>query len=437
MKAFFICFFCTLLLAVSVLGQVDQSRNLIPPRERAELQNRLLKERFETLLPRLMKESGIDCWLVICREYNEDPVFYSLMPAGTLSARRLTMLVFFLDETGKTERVSISPYDIADLYKGVWRKGEEEQWPAPIRVIAEKNPRSIAVNRSRYYAHADGLSAFLQQELMGHMPGKLKERVRDAEALSVRWLETRLPSEESVFRQAVAFTRDLIARAFSSQVIKPGLTTVDDLQWWMKTEMDKAGVVPWFFPHVDRKGREDKDVANDGVIMSGDFLHCDVGIVYMGLCSDVQELAYVCRDGELDAPDDLKAGLKAANDFQDIVMNELLIGRSGNEILTAALARAKMSGLDGFSLYSHPLGLHGHAAGPTIGMWDNQKALLGHGDWRLHTDTAYALELNVSRTVPGWAGQIRFGLEQDIWVGVKGNRYIAGRQNCYHIIRLE
>jgi len=306
-----------------------------------------------------------------------------------------------------------------------------------IRLISERKPTRIGVNRSHDYAHADGLSAQLEKGLLDQMPDDQKSKVVNAEPLCVRWLETRLPSEEKIFKQVVSYTRALIARAFSAEQIQPGVTTVSDLQWWMRSEMDKEGVVPWFFPHVDRKSRHDSDLSASGVILAGDFLHCDVGVIYMGLCSDIQELAYVCQRGESDVPEQLKAGMKAANDFQDLVSSELILGCTGNEILKASLKRAAKEELDGVSLYSHPLGVHGHAAGPTIGMWDNQNGLPGHGDWRLYPDTAYALELNVTQTVPGWAGQVRFGLEQDIWVSETGMRYIAGRQIQYHVIKFE
>ena len=284
------------------------------PRERAAIQDRLLQARLDNLLPKLMAEAGLDCWLVICREYNEDPVFLSLMPAGTLTARRLSMLAFFL-KGERVERISISGYDIGAFYRGAWKKGEEAQWAALARLIAEHDPRRIGVNRSRHYAHADGLSAFLEKELHSALAPELSARIVDAEKLAVRWLETRLPEEEEAFRLAVAFTRKLIARAFSREVIEPGLTSVEDLRWWMKSEMDRVGVRPWFFPHVDRKGRRDEAVANEGVIQFGDFLHCDVGIEYLGLCSDVQELGYVLAPGETEPPVELLAGLAAANRF--------------------------------------------------------------------------------------------------------------------------
>jgi hypothetical protein len=120
--------------------------------------------------------------------------------------------------------------------------------------------------------------------------------------------------------------------------------------------------------------------------------------------------------------------MAAGRRMQDLPTAELGPGRTGNEVLAAARAAAAREGIDA-DVYSHPVGVHGHGAGPAIGLWDEQDGVPGAGHHRVHVDTVYALELAVRRPVPEWGGQCaRLGLEQGIALTAAGVRYLDVRQ---------
>ena len=412
--------------------------------DRPEVENRLLEERLEQLLPRLMREQGIDLWLVIAREYNDDPVFLSLVPKPRFTARRTTMLLFHDrgPEAG-VERLTISRYPLGTLYQAAWEGGDlEAQWRRLAEVITERDPEKIAVNVSATWPVADGLSHGLHSQLQEALGDGLSQRLVSAESLVVRWLETRTVAEVEVWQRAVAIARDTIAEAFSQRVIAPGVTTLGEVAWFIRQRFETAGLAPWFHPDVNRQWQE-ADYGDtpflgigdpDMVIRRGDLLHTDVGLCYLGLCTDTQEMAYVLKLDETDAPPGLAAAMAVGNRWQDALTGEFQTGRSGNEILAAAQRRLAAMDIN-HAIYSHPLGVYGHGPGPTIGMWDNQGPTLGRGDWPLYPMTGYAIEGSVTVAIPEWGGKpAQMKLEQSAVFDGEQVHYLAGRQTRLHLI---
>ena len=442
--------------ALSQSEDFDQGRTLDGPghvllhRDRVEPFNGMLEERLHTVLPRLMRETGIDMWLVINREYNEDPVFFSLAPRPVFAARRTTMLVFFDrgPDNGGVELLTVNRYPYGALYESAWEGGDlEEQWQGLGEVIAARDPKRIGVNVSRHWPVADGLSAALHERLLEVLTPALKERVTSAEELVVRWIETRSPLQLEVYPQIVSLARGVIAEAFSERVVTAGATTTDDVVWYIAQRFEDLGLDIWFLPSVNaqRRASDEDDACGRGepfcggsgefVIQRGDVLHTDVGICYLGLCTDTQEMGYVLRLGEREAPAELQSALAAGNRWQDILTGEFRTGRTGNEILAATIAVATDEGLRS-STYTHPLGVFGHAPGPTIGMWDNQGPTPVRGDWPLHPDTAYAIEGNVKVELEMWEGQdVQIKLEQSAVYDGEQVLYLAGRQTEWHLVR--
>lgn len=423
--------------------EIDSPPGILEQRDRVEPVNRMLRDRLENLLPRLMRETGIDMWLVINREYLEDPVYLTLVPEPVFAARRTTMLVFH--DRGPEEgvdRLTVSRYGLGDFYRSAWEGGSDDvQWKRLAEVIAERNPRRIGIDVSRHWAFGDGLTKALYDELVAALPDELESRLVSAEDLAIRWLETRTALELEAYPQVVAIARGVLAEAFSNRVITPGVTTTDDVAWYIRQRYDDLGLPIWFMPYVNIQRRGDAtDPATDffgkeGVILRGDVLHTDVGISYLRLNTDTQEMGYVLRLGETDVPEGLKAALAAGNRWQDILTANFVTGRTGNEILAATNARAGREGLR-VSTYTHPLGFFGHAPGPTIGMWDNQGPTPVRGDWKLHPWTAYAIEGNVRVRVPEWDGEwVQIKLEQSAVFDGKKVWYLAGRQTRWHLIR--
>ncbi|HEY0491095.1 MAG TPA: M24 family metallopeptidase [Telluria sp.] len=413
----------------------------LPVRDQARIVNEILAERLDVLLPALMEKNGVDMWVIISREYNEDPVLKTMLPAEWLNARRRTILVFYRNRaTSKYEKLAIARYDVGTAIKGAWdMKRFPDQWDALADLIKTRSPDKIGINTSAAYGHADGMDQTDYAEFMRTLPAGYKNKVVSAEKLAVMWLESRSEREMQLYPQLVNATHKMIATGFSERVITPGVTTTEDVEWWFRQAIRDSGYDTWFHPTVSLQRNEPTDEKNfasrpkSNIIVPGDLLHVDIGISYLRLNTDVQQHAYVLKPGEKDIPGPLKAAFTKANRLQDILTGHFKQGRSGNEILAAALAQAKAEGI-GATIYTHPLGLHGHAAGPTIGMWDMQGGVPGSGDFPMHYKTAYSIELNAESTVPEWGKKVRMMLEEDGYFDESGFRYIDGRQKQIYAI---
>jgi hypothetical protein len=424
------------LISAAAAAAPQDHPQVLTLREQSAVYNRWLEDRLDRILPELMRQEGIDMWLVICRENNEDPVFSSLVPFNSLYASRTSMLVFF-DRGGDAgvERLTVSRSGIGQLYKSAWEPDKIEQWTRLAQVVKERNPKKIGIDESETFNYGDGITATLKRRLVAALPPEFVPRVASAERLAVRWLERRSAAELETYPHIVAIAHGIIAEAFSPAVITPGVTTTDDVAWWMRERSRQLGLTNWFHPTVDIQRPKDSPHKSSPVIHRGDMLHCDFGITYLKLCTDTQQLAYVLRDGETDAPKGLKDGLAQGNRLQDIQVAEMRTGRTGNQALAGALAKAKGEGLRP-SLYTHPLGVHGHAAGTLIGMWDMQDGVPGVGDYTFFDDTVHSLELNVTASVPEWGHQdVRFALEQDVVLAKDGVRFLGQRQTALHLVK--
>ena len=424
-----------------MLTTIDLAQKILSQRDRAKMRNEWLKQRLEQVLPAVMQREKLDLWIVSAREYNEDPVIMTLLPEPSMAARRRTILLFYLKPDGTVERLSLDRYGFDDFYKAGWNPDTESQFDCLGRVVKELNPGAIGLNYSQAFAFGDGISHSEYERIITAIEPEYAGRVRSAEHVAVGWLEQRTQSELAAYPGIVELDHAIITEAFSNRVIHPGITTTDDVVWWMRQKMSDLGVQAWFQPTVDIQAAGEpfapigKSNPNERkLILPGDLLHCDVGFYYLGLATDQQQLAYVLKPGEMDAPAGLKAGLAEANRLQDIHLLAMQLGRLGNDILKEALRTAYSRGINAM-IYTHPLGYHGHAAGPTIGLWDMQGGVPGAGDYELYDHTAYAIELNVQKAVPEWDNQVvMFALEEDAVMDGGRMRWLNGRQENFHII---
>ena len=419
-------------------AQSQAANRVLTHREQAPLQSRWIARRFKTVLPALMRREKIDMWIIVSREYNDDPVFRSMSPLTTYSSRRRTILVF-ADRGGDTgiESLSIGRFDYDGLFT-LEKTDNDGQWDGLRKVVEARDPKAIGIDVSEQYNHADGLTANERDNLMKALGTTFAPRVKSAEMLAVGWLETKLPEETAAYHDVMRVAHQVIAEAFSNQVIVPGVTTNEDVAWWMRQRVAEMGLGQWFHPTITvwRNGGLPAPAPSAGyVIERGDMLHCDFGIVYLGFSTDTQHNAYVLRVGETDAPAGLKDGLKAANRLQQLTMEHAKVGATGNQALAGALAAAKREGLTP-SIYCHPIGYHGHAAGPPIGMTDYQQGVPGRGDYVFRPNTWHSIELNVKHTVPEWGNQsVQFALEEDAALLDSGWAWIAGPQTQFYLVR--
>lgn len=441
MKKIFISLLAFLMLGAPSYADALKEK-IIPMRERAKIMDDLLKERLDTIVPELMRREGIDAWVIISREYNEDPVLKTMLPATWLSARRRTVLIFLDHGPEKgVERMAAARYAVGDVFKGNWNPEEQpDQWKRIAEILNEFDPKKIGLNYSDDWAHADGLVYSEQRDFVANIPDRLRTRIVSAERLAVGWLETRTEKEMEVYEHVMDVAHSIIAEGFSGKVVTPGVTTNDDLKWWYRQRVRDLGLTSWFHTTIEteRSDAQKKHIADNNldpeVIYKGDHVHIDFGIAYLDLMTDTQQNAYVLRDGENDVPEYLKEAHRKGNRLQDILTGNFQVGRTGNEILRMSREQSIAENI-GPSIYTHPIGLHGHAAGTTIGMWDKQEGVPGSGDYPMHANTAYSIELTAFVDIAEWSTEpLRVKLEQDGFYNGNTFHYIAGRQTNYHII---
>ena len=420
------------MLLLPVMGNGQQ---ILPLKERAAIIDEIQKDRLENLLPKLMDETGIDLWVLITREYNEDPIIKTLLPPTWLNARRQTILVFSKNKNSEgITSAAITRYPFGTLIPSIWDKEKQpNQWKALADYITSQDPKSIGINTSKAFALADCLVKTDYDALMNVLPEIYKKRVVSSEKIAVGWVETRTAKEMEHYEDLVAITHEIIAEAFSTKVIEPGVTTTDDVVWWLREQVLSLGLKTWFHPTVDVQRADKSDLyafdnkSKYDIIQPGDLVHCDFGISYLTLNTDCQELAYVLKPGEIQAPNFLVNALAQGNRVQDIFTSNFKEGITGNEILKISLKQGREEGLRP-QIYTHPLGTFGHSAGTTLGMWDSQNGVPVTGDYPLHVNTSYAIELNTTVFIPNWNKDIRIMLEEAGFFGEDGFRYVNKRQ---------
>lgn len=433
------------ILIIYLLFSISMQAQIMSEKDRAALRDEILADRFNELLPELMDRTGIDMWVIISREYNEDPVMRTMLPAKWLNARRRTILVFYRDKEMDTiEKLAVARYDVGKNIQSAWNKEEQpDQWQALVNIIEKRNPKKIGINTSAYFNIADGLVKTDYDAFKEVLPLKFEQKLVSAESLAIAWIETRTEKEMELYNTLVQITHDIIDEAFSSAVIEPGKTTTEDIVWWLRQKVTDLGLSTWFHPTIDAQRNEEELKSHiysfskgedSKVIFPGDLLHCDFGITYIGLNTDCQQHAYVPKQGETEVPNYLVEAFKKGNRVQDIFTGNFREGETGNAILLTSLEEAKNEGLRP-SIYTHPLGTYGHSAGTTLGMWDSQGGVPVTGDYPLHVNTVYAIELNTTVFIEQWNRDIRIMLEEAGFYGTEGFRYVNKRQEAIKFVK--
>lgn len=396
-------------------------------KEQYALQDQILKERLEDLLPCVMKDSKADAWIIASKEYHEDLIFPLLVPAAYLTARRVTMLAF-VKEQGKIRRFSLSLPDeeLDQYYESYWDYQKESQSDALNRLFEEFNVQHIAWNTSEESAFADGLSIGLYKMFQREIKPCYVEKFMEDKLLPIKLMELRTKTEKALYPHVLQAAFSVIEDTFSKKNILPGITTCADLEWHMKQMVNDMGLTFWFAPTIDLQ-REDQGPRYYGVIEKGDLLHCDFGIKYMNICTDTQRNAYVAKDNETAIPDKIQKGFAVNNRFQDIVRENFAEGRTGNEVFTLSIEQAKKEGIKP-CLYSHPCNIYGHGPGTVMGLYSNQNPIPIRGDIRLSYDTVFALELNVQYE------DMTFYSEETVLFDETGVQFLyPGRDEIYFI----
>jgi Xaa-Pro aminopeptidase len=411
-------------------------------REQAGQVNAWMEARLATVLPDLMRRRGIDMWLVISREYNEDPLYFTMVPRPALYSSGTVVLIFHDQGPGKgVERLCSAPHGVSGGYRNIWKPRVKLQFDALADYIKQADPKKIGINVSAKWPLADGLSCVLKEKLEDALGPDLSGRLVSAEDLCVGWLETRTTDELKTYKDICAIAHAIIAEFFSNKVIVPGKTTEEDAVWWIRQRVASLGMESWFQPSIDIN-RSKKDAAKYGestVIQPGDLVHCDFGIKYLGLCTDMQWQAYILRAGEAEAPPGLRRALDNANRVADILMAEFKTGRAGQDIVKSAMAKGRAEGLN-LRIYTHPLGFNGHAAGCTVDARDPltiDESNVLRWSYPLYPNTAYSIEFSCRTPAPEWDNEdVYVGYEEDaVYTEKDGCRFIDGRQTRFILIK--
>lgn len=395
-----------------------------------KIKDEILKERLE-LAGKIMHECDVEAWMILSREYNEDPLFHALTPSAFPTARRITILVLS-QKDGVCTNYCVNMHDEAleEYYIQDYKMNEESQMVALERVLRRINPNKIAINISDHFAYTDGLSVGLYRKLCNELPEDLVSKFVSSDDIGVRLLEARTPLEKHYYKEVMDEAMDIIETTFSNKVIEIGKTTCDDLVNFMLQEVNNRGITCWFTPTIDLQRKGGRFDGNT-VIERGDLLHCDFGITYLNICTDTQRLCYVLKEGETSLPDELANAMKRNNRFQDIVRENMTIGKDGNTVFFDSVKKAKEEGLR-VMLYTHPCGFHGHGAGPDFGLFSNQGFLPVMGEQVIHNNTSFALELNTCEYLEMYEMDTYLFTEETVILIDDEVHFIAdGRENIY------
>ncbi len=420
---------------------------LPPLKDQARIQQGWAEKRVTEVIPMLMREHGVDMWILSMREYAEDPVFWAIKAPTTFAARRRSIYVFHDRGAGQElERLALgggSQGGIFQAYASTRPSSQErpaelvgdEQWMLLRELVEDRDPRAIAVNMDADWAFADGLGAGEWEALQEALGPEYLPRVRRVPRLAVEFIAHRIPEMMPAYRAREETVHAIISQAFSNAVITPGVTTTEDVQWWLREKVQALGMTTWFQPDVDVQRAGTVPADGPVVIQPGDLLWTDFGTVAMNLHTDTQHLGYVLRPGETDAPAGLQRCLAASNRMQDILLEKMEVGLTGNEILAATLAQMNTEGIEG-TVYAHPIGDNGHGAGPLIGRWDAQEGVPVRGEIPLRASTWHSIELQATYPIPEWNGkEASCRQEEEAYVDQEGERHwVFRRQVDFHLV---
>lgn len=391
----------------------------------------MLQRRLEEVLPVAMRDGGIDCWLIVCQEDNLDPVYTTMIPMDTWCPI-LQILVFF-DSRDRIEGYNISGTNTHALYARPYAgQSETEQWKTLLDLLELHDPQRIGINIGSVQWAAGGLTQNLYRQLHKYLPAVYTDRFVSAEDAAVRWLTTLTEDDISTYEHVCAVGHAVIAACYSRETIVPGYTSIDDLPWAYWQLAADRGMTMAFKPYFRLiRGPENRQTygEDDKIIRGGDMIHCDVGVKYLGFNSDHQQVAYVLKPGETDAPIGLRALFSEAGRLQDLYMTSFEVGITGDELLAKILGEAHAVGIPTPKVYSHSVGLFLHEPGPLIGLPWEQESNPGRGDVRVVANSCFTMELSVQEPVPEWDNEeVRMPLEEVVVFDGQSCRPLDGRQ---------
>lgn len=415
-----------LVLVASTAGASGEAQ------KRWERMNQIRQEKFDLILPEVMRENGVSMWITVNREGYDDPLtedfgkgyvgsygYYIFTDRGGDRIERAALGVgtYLLEENGAYDIVS-SNYDLLEF-------------------VTERDPATIALNFAENIGAADGLSYTSYRKLAATLGEKYSDRFVSAEKLASDFRSRRVASEIAAFAWAGEMSRNIAERAFSNEVITPGKTTLADVAWWMREQQFENGLGTSFgMPSVYITGPDGfVALSNDHVIQRGDFLAIDWGVGYMNFFTDMKRHAYVLREGETHLPESFQRAFDNGRAVRDILKNNIKAGRTAAETYDLLVEKINDAGfryMEAFNqptedpanidviIGSHSVGNLGHGIGPSIA-WFNPERMT----YMIHPTNMLAIELFAYTAIPEWGGKkLRIPLEDDAIVTERGVEWL-------------
>lgn len=414
-------------------------------RQRTEREWAVKLEKMETTLQQHLRAHDIDMWLILSRENDPDPALRLFGDHWTTWAgHRNAWIIFDPGGDAPLERIilgthvrgHILPF-FPDTRGSGHGYGEEGLAPHLAEYVRARDPQTIAINRSRTVTMADGLSHEGFTYLVDALGDEYASRFVSAEPLLIDYVSHRTPAELEISVEASWITWNTLKRAFSNEVLTPGVTTNEDVYWWLLQEVEDQGLELNFSPSVTihRQGSASFGVHQDEVIRPGDVLHVDFGVQLMGIGTDQQKQIYVLRPGETEPPPSIRALFDQSVQMAQIIAEELKPGVEGRVVKARAEERGEAAGIDNL-VYSHAQGSWVHDAGAwAISDWPERYG--NHPREPVRPTEFWSVEFSVRGAIPEWGGQVLgMGREEDGWVGADGTfNWMSGPQETMWLVR--
>jgi len=412
--------------------------------EQTAVRERWLLERHEMILP-LMREHGLDMWIVVNEEFHDDPLTEYVAPPRPYTGGRDIFVFVDAGDEG-LRKVAITGYS-EDNLKRFFDHSPDEPRPAS-EVLPELyetyDPQRVGLSIGGRRGVMHSLTRYSYEFLSATLGPEATEGFVSAHELIDEYLDARMPEELPYYRDLVHVTEDIARRAFSNEVIAPGETTIGDVREWLYDALWEVRAGTWFQPdlRLQRQGMESDTsrgflaVAPEAwVIERGDVLHLDFGISYMGFDTDWQKMAYVLREGESEAPAGLLAAMANTNALQDVLTGAARPDMPAGEVYETTMAEMEARGIHA-QIYSHPLGFHGHGVGAGIDFRAAQRGDSSRMARTLRPNSYMSIELNTRTAVPEWDGQeVYIMMEDPAHLTDQGYEFFRPRQETFYLVR--
>jgi len=419
-----------LALAALLLPALAPGAGAQEARRRWEMQRQIRLDKFEQVLPRVMRAHGIEMWIVAVKENHREPLWEDL---GRGYVSGIGYYVFTDRGGARVERAALGPSGYLIEESGAY------DLFAPASTLAAfvkaRDPKTIAINMSAEIGPADGLSHAMYEHLVQTLGEPFVSRFVSAERLVSEFRSRRVSAEIVAFGEAAGIAVQLAERALSNEVITPGRTTLEDVAWWLQDRLLERGLGSEFdMPSVYVTGPEGiAAVSTARIIQPGDVVMIDWGVQLMNFGTDVKRVAYVLKPGEAAPPASIQAAFDRALAVRDVLKRAIRPGVRADETMKHmdAALRAAGYGVIAFNTPNaddktdvaygfHPVGNTGHDIGPSLTTWQPLQAT-----FELYPRHIFSFEYFAYSPIAEWGGRkLRIPIEDDAILMEEGIQFL-------------